>query len=306
MDSSGPRPSVEVVIPTRNRPSKLKRCLDALANARVELPFEVLVCDSSDDKHHPAVLDVCTQYRFVSVRRHYGKNVAAARNACARFATSDILINVDDDIQVDRNAILKLTDRYMKTPKPCAVAGAVAWDGIYSRPVVMRYVGYSRAALSNESPSFLIGAFFAYSRELALALPWNERIRTSDDRFMGALWRCHSVCMGYAESARATHDRERVTYNVDEQESHIYANLFDAALANPEFKRMLAYEFVGFAAGARVYCRTITGARRYVAAWYRGHRKLLRDHNYLRAIVNQELSETLYASRRCVDSAELD
>lgn len=287
---------VEVVIPTANRPEKLARCLAALAEARSRMEFPVLVCDSSDDERHGAVLAVCAEHHFVTVRRHWGTNVAAARNACAEYATEEVLINVDDDIQVDPNSIFELTERYAECPKPCAVAGSVAWDGVYSQPIVMRYIGYGRSAEPGESPSFLIGAFFAYPRALALARPWNERIRTSDDRFMGALWRSHGVHLGFAPKATATHDPEHVNYDVDEQASHIYANLFDAVLANPELKRALGYELAGFLAGARLHARTPAGARRFIAAWYRGNRAFIRDRRVLRGMVQQELPATLTSS----------
>lgn len=254
----------------------------------------MLVCDSSDDERHHVVQAICAEHSFVSVQRHSGKNVAAARNACASFATGEVLINVDDDIQVDDDAIVELVKRYRASPVPCAVAGSVSWHGVYSHPVVMRYIGYGRSARQGESPSFLVGAFFAYSRELALALPWNERIRTSDDRFMGALWRSHEVHLNYAPAARATHDPEHVVYDVHEQASHIYANLFDALLANPELKRAAAYELLGFLAGARMHCRSLSGARRYVTAWYRGNRMFMRDQSYLRQLVSRKLPETLY------------
>jgi glycosyltransferase involved in cell wall biosynthesis len=285
---------LEVVIPTANRPEKLGRCLAALAAARAERPFPVLVCDSSDAQRRDAVLAVCAEHDFVTLRLHSGRNVAAARNACARFAGAEVLVNVDDDIQVDPDAIVKLARHYAACPRPAAVAGSVAWDGNYSRPVVMRYIGYGRSAHKGEAPSFLVGAFFAYPRALALALPWNERIRTSDDRLMGALWRSHGVHLGYEPAARATHDPEHVSYDVDEQASHIYANLFDAVFANPELKRALSYELLGFLAGARAHCRSAAGTRRYLAAWWRGNRALVRDRRYLRRLVATELPATLF------------
>lgn len=293
MSDSLPSLDLEVVIPTANRPEKLGRCLAALAAARADLRFGVLVCDASDERRREAVLAICAKHDFVTVRLHNGRNVAAARNACARFASGEVLVNVDDDIRVDPDAIVKLARRYAACPRPAAVAGAVAWDGVYSTPVVMRYIGYGRAPRAGESPSFLVGAFFAYPRALALALPWNERIRTSDDRLMGALWRSHGVHLGYEPAARATHDHEHVSYDVDEQASHIYANLFDAVFANPELKRAVSYELLGFLAGARVHCRSAAGTRRYLAAWWRGNRALVRDRRYLRQLVEAELPATL-------------
>lgn len=285
--------TVDVVIPTRNRPEKLTRCLAALARALEITEFTVRVCDSSSPETREQVQGICEQYDFATLHPHHGGNVAAARNACARAAEGDLLVNVDDDIQVEPDAIAALAEAHRRAPRPAAVAGSVAWDGVYSRPVVMRPIGYGRAAEPGETPDFLVGAFFAYPRALALALPWNERIRTSDDRFMGALWRSKGVHLGFEPQARATHDPEHVTYDVDEQASHIYTNLFDAALANRRPGRALQYEVLGFAAGAKKFGRTPSGLRRYTAAWARGHRRLLADRHYLRELVARSLPPDL-------------
>jgi hypothetical protein len=55
--------------------------------------------------------------------------------------------------------------------------------------------------------------------------------------------------------------------------------------------RAFAYEFLGFAAGAKYWFRRPKTAWAYVAAWYRGHRALVRDWQYLKALVRQPLPE---------------
>lgn len=285
--------SVQIVIPTRNRPQQLRNCLKAIANGQNPPGFTVLVCDSSDDARHAAVQAVADDYPFALVRRHGGKNVAAARNACAKYATADVLVNVDDDVYVDPNAITELVDCWRDLPQPAVAAGSVFWPGGYSRPVVMRHIGYGRSMREGETPSFLIGAFFVYARNLALSLPWNENIRTSDDRFMGALWRSHKVFLGYCAKATATHDASMSRYGVGDQADHIYANLFDALMANPSLVRALSYDFVGFGAGLKTYGRSPSELMRYLAAWIDGHRKFVRDYRVLRNMVSAHLSGDL-------------
>jgi hypothetical protein len=46
-------------------------------------------------------------------------------------------------------------------------------------------IGYGRPALEGEEPDFVIGVSFLYPRTFALTWPWNERIDTADDIFMG-------------------------------------------------------------------------------------------------------------------------
>ncbi len=282
--------TVSVVIPTRNRPEKLQRCLAALSVARSRMPFEVVVCDSTPDRDlQKRVVDVCSQHEFVKLRFHDGKNVAAARNFCARSADTDLIVNVDDDIRVEPDAIQRLFAAYGAASGHRVVAGSVQWGEDWSSPVVMRSIGYGRAARPGESPDFLIGAFFIYARKLALAKPWNESIRTSDDRFMGALWRSSGVKLLFEPGARAVHDHEHVSYGVEHQSSHIYVNLFDAVIANPRPLRALSYEFLGFVWGAKKAVSSGPHLFRFLSAWGKGHRALLRDYRYLSRLVADRL-----------------
>jgi len=283
-------PSVEIIVPTRNRPQKLERCLEALGQAERELPFRVLVCDSSntvaaEDKTRRA----CRQHPFVALIRHDRIGASAARNLGVRTAGADLVVTVDDDVYVQPDAIRRLVETYCDGAGWRVVGGSVAWGDDWSEPVVMRRIGYGRKATGTEAPSFLISAFLLCPRALALAFPWNERIRTSEDRFMGALWRSKGVEMIYASDARARHDPEHMPYGVDHQEFHIYANLFDALLANRCVTRALGYEMLGFAAGAKLYLRSGDTAVPYLCAWWRGHRRLMRDWKYLKDLVSQPL-----------------
>jgi hypothetical protein len=158
----------------------------------------------------------------------------------------------------------------------------------------MRRIGYGRPVRPGEKPDFLITALFLYPRALGLALPWNERLRGSDDRFMGALWRSHGVELTFTPLSRAHHDEEDNRsggiYSVDALDDHVYVNLFDALIANQNVPRATCYEFLGFAAGAKTYFRSLDTARRYIAAWWRGHLALARDWGELRAMVGRSLT----------------
>ncbi len=290
---------VEVVIPTKNRAGKLARCIGALEAAREQESFNVLVCDSGDDEESArAVADICGQYPWVRLARHTGTNVAAARNACIANSRAEILINVDDDIQVGHDAIDRLSSAVRRRGDLAVVAGSVRWDGLWSAPLVTRPNGYSRFARPGEAPSFLIGAFFGYRRTLATALPWNEHIRTSDDRFMGALWRCHGVELAYEPEARAIHDVERVNYPIASQDAHIYTLLFDTLIANPHLGRALMYSFYGLAVNTRTFVRRPGGFRSYVSALLRGQRLFLRDIAWLRSLTSDVKMRTLRPNAR--------
>jgi glycosyltransferase involved in cell wall biosynthesis len=292
---------VAVVIPTRNRPDRLRICLDALECAQRRQAFAVYVGDSSTNARFRAeVSAVCNRHRFVHLEHHEGAGIAAARNFCTRIAEAELLVNVDDDIYVQEDTVERLVDRYRRGSGWRTVAGTVAWGNDWSRPIVMRRIGYGRPVRHDEVPSFLIGALFLYPRALALACPWIETVPTSDDRMMGALWRAKGVQMLFAPDARAAHDDRHYSYGVPVSSSatpppphhsrdHIYVNLFDALIANRSLLRACEYEILGFLAGARTHFRQPGSAWQYVVGWLRGHHQLLRDWGTLTRAVGAPL-----------------
>jgi glycosyltransferase involved in cell wall biosynthesis len=279
---------VAVVIPTRNRPGKLEKCLDALAAAQAHGPFPVYVGDSSTSEGtRREIQDLCARYDFVRLRQHSRAGFGPARNFCASVAEAQLLVSVDDDVYVEPDAVSVLREAHAGTRAPTAIAGSVAWGEAWSTPVTMRWIGYGRPSRDGEDPDFLITALIAIPRAVALAAPWNERIRSSEDRFAGALWRARGVKLRYAPRARARHDEEQVSGlgGVEHQDAHIYTNLFDALMVRNSALRALSYEALGFAAGLKRYGRDPRTLGRYVAAWARGHRDLVRDWRYLRELV---------------------
>ena len=289
--------SVAVVIPTRNRPERLRICLDALAGAQRHYKFSVYVGDSSTSADLRAeVAAVCKRHDFVHLQHHESVGIGAARNFCTHIAQAELLVNVDDDIYIEEDTVKRLVDCYQRGSGWRVVAGSVLWGNHWSRPIVMRRIGYGRPARYAEEPSFLIGALFLYPRALALACPWIETVPTSDDRMMGALWRAKGVQMLFAPDARAAHDDRHYSYGVRVTTSatappprhsrdHIYVNLFDTLIANRSLLRACEYEVLGFLAGAKTYFRRPGSAWEYLVGWLRGHKQFLRDRPVLRSAV---------------------
>jgi len=292
-------PSIAVVIPTRSRPRLLRRCLDSLAASQQRLGFSAHVCDSSpQEADREAVRKVCSDYPWARLCPHQGTNVAAARNTGARAARAELLVDVDDDLILEPEAVDRLLQRYVEGSGRRVVAGSVSINGTWSTPVKKRRIGYGRPVLEDEEPDFVIGALFLYPRSFALAWPWNERIDTADDIFMGALWRSHGVRILFAPDARAAHpdvplsfDPDRLSETVEHQSWHVYSLLFDALIANPSLGRALSYEVLGFLASAKVYLRRPALAIPFLRSWLRGHRRLLADRRYLLGLVREELPD---------------
>jgi GT2 family glycosyltransferase len=283
---------VAVVIPTRNRPEQLARCLGALAAAREQLPCPVYVGDSSTTPELRAAVDtVCAEHDGVHVRRHALDGYAAARNHVTRACDgAELLISVDDDVYVEPGALAALVAAYdANADAPWRfVAGTVRWPHGWSEPVHMRPIGYGREVRAGEEGDFVVSALLLYPRELAERLPWPEAISSSEDRFAGYLWRGAGARMVFAPEARATHDEHTGGNSLDvaHMADHVYANLFDAAYAHPRPARVLSYELLGVAFGLKQHRATPWA---FARAWARGNRRFVRDRRRLRALARTEL-----------------
>lgn len=285
-----------MVIPTRSRPETVRRCLDSLSADQERLGFPAYVCDSSPtDADRAAVRRVCERYDWVTLRAHDGRNVAAARNACARAAQEELLVNIDDDLELEPGAIDELLSTYNAGHGRRVVAGSVSWDDIWTTPVKMRRIGYGRQIVDGEMGDFIIGMFFAYPRSFALTWPWNERIDKGDDIFMGALWRSHGVQILFAPKARALHpgpptsaDPARIGETARHQTSEMYALLFDAVIANPSLGRAVSYEVLGLLARLKLYGRRPRWTIDLFRSWFSAHRRLLADWRYLKELTRKE------------------
>jgi glycosyltransferase involved in cell wall biosynthesis len=96
--SSAPAPLVSVVVPTRDRPTPLSRCLAALAAQTVSDVLEVIVVDDGSDDPAPIVA-VTREHRFARLIRVQHRGPAAARNAGAAIARGGCLCFTDDDCE---------------------------------------------------------------------------------------------------------------------------------------------------------------------------------------------------------------
>jgi glycosyltransferase involved in cell wall biosynthesis len=228
---------------------------------------------------------VVAGHDFAELVRHDRIGASAARNIGTRACRAELVVALDDDVYVRPGAIEALAAAYRAGPGRSVVAGSVEWrDHWRSRPLVMRPIGHAREAEPGEAIEFLVSALVLYPRELGLAYPWNERLWPYDDRWVSLVWRLAGAELRFAEAASADHDDVHSDYPVAHEADRIYANLFDAAFVRRSPLWALAYEFVGFAAEAKKYARSVGGAIGLLRAWTRGQLAFARDLPQLRRL----------------------
>ena len=159
--AKGSAPSVSVVVPTRNRPDLLARCVRAIVGQEYPGSVEVLVVfDQSDPEPVDVELPVGRTVRIVRNTRTPG--LAGARNSGAVLATGELLAFCDDDDEWLPGKLLAQVRMLQAHPEAVAVAGGmeVHFAGhVTHRPAPARPVEYAdllRARLPEVNPCSLM------------------------------------------------------------------------------------------------------------------------------------------------------
>ena len=161
-------PSVVIVIPTRNRPEMLKRCLSGLipyASAHPEC--SIVVSDDGDALQTREALD--GERAGAKIFQGPRRGPAANRNCGAAHATAELLVFLDDDCIPDQDLIAVYQDAALKNPEIGVFEGRISAEGEAS--------SFADSAPINETGGYLWSCNFAIRRELFL------KIGGFDDRY---------------------------------------------------------------------------------------------------------------------------
>jgi glycosyltransferase involved in cell wall biosynthesis len=163
--------SVSVVVPTRDRPEKLRRCLAALAG-----PREVIVVDDGSAERER--IERIAASAGAKLVRLEGRGPAAARNAGALAASGEVVCFTDDDCEPERGWVEALAAPIVAGEASCtagrtvvaADAGAAdrAWQAIAD------HLQQQGDEPDSPSPGFAPTCNLACSRQLLTELPFDE------------------------------------------------------------------------------------------------------------------------------------
>jgi cellulose synthase/poly-beta-1,6-N-acetylglucosamine synthase-like glycosyltransferase len=113
-------PELSIVIPVYNNAGTLRHCLEALQNAPGPTREILVVDDGSND----GSLEVARSFgvRTISHCGNHGADVA--RNTGAEHAAAPVLVFVDSDVVIHRDALLRVSDFMSKNQNYAAVFGS--------------------------------------------------------------------------------------------------------------------------------------------------------------------------------------
>lgn len=120
--------TISVIVCTRNRPSRLRRCLEALLRMYLEPVQEIIVLDQSDK---PLNLELAPMLQRGIIRYYWrqGQGLARARNQAIRLARGSICAFTDDDCLVTEDWAQQIDRTFRFNPHVDGVLGRVlAYD----------------------------------------------------------------------------------------------------------------------------------------------------------------------------------
>ncbi len=118
-------PRISVVIPTRNRPDDLRRCLGSLTRVRYEAWDLVLADQSDDDRTHLLLEEFAGLLPNVTYLHLETEGASRARNAGMAAARGEIVAFTDDDCTVAADWLERVAATFGRYPDVPLVYGGV-------------------------------------------------------------------------------------------------------------------------------------------------------------------------------------
>ncbi|HEX6137507.1 MAG TPA: glycosyltransferase [Casimicrobiaceae bacterium] len=166
-------PSVSILIAARNQEASIADTLRSIANQDYPGAFEVFVVDDGSADRTAAIVDACDYEWLRLLRQPASAGRAAAFNRGLEEARFDLVVTLDGDSFLYRNALRNLVERYLSDPPNTrAVAGtmlvrnsrrnwvtrAQEWDYFHAIAAIKRVQSLYQGTLVAQ------GAFSLYDR----------------------------------------------------------------------------------------------------------------------------------------------
>lgn len=167
---------ISLIIPAHNEQPLLSATLEAIRSAAAGLDHEVIVADDGSTDGTAAI----ARAAGATVVRHERRQIAATRNLGARAATGDLLVFVDADTRITRDALLEA----VRSVQAGAVGGGgtVRFEGrlpLYARLLIPVFTVLARWV---RMPG---GCFMFCTRQAFDACGgWDERMYAAEESLM--------------------------------------------------------------------------------------------------------------------------
>src|SRR5215210_1797770 len=203
-------PFCSIVVATRDRPAKLRRCLQRLA--KLDYPrdrFEVIVVDDGGSVPLAPVVQRQNGSLDVTLVTQGKSGPAGARNAGARRARGDLLVFTDDDCEPRPDWLRRLAAAY--TGRPDEAVGGLTVNALPANPYAgvaqtIIDVGYAqRNGTSSTLPFFTTNNLAVPATGFRRVGGFDAAFTTAEDRDFCARWAACGGRIAYQPDAVVAH-----------------------------------------------------------------------------------------------------
>lgn len=136
---------VSVIVPTKNRPEMLRRCLESIVQSQPSYAYdELIVVDNSDDQTKIRLNRRIAQDMRVHYCQEARPGLAFARNTGIRASAGGIIVFADDDFVVHKDWIRELVPNYGDSGVICCTGRILPYRRDKASYVFARTMGYDR------------------------------------------------------------------------------------------------------------------------------------------------------------------
>jgi glycosyltransferase involved in cell wall biosynthesis len=203
-------PSCSVVVPTYDRPTALRACLESLA--ALDYPrerYEVIVVDDGGRVPLDDVLEPLRARMSLKAVSQPRAGPAAARNAGVARADGELIAFTDDDCRPRRDWLRRLAERFRAAPEQATggrTVNALPQNRFSSTAQLVIDVGYRQ---NNEGPEnrrwFTTNNLAVPAAGFRAVGGFDPSFRTAEDRDFCSRWLDHGLRMSYEPRAVVEH-----------------------------------------------------------------------------------------------------
>jgi glycosyltransferase involved in cell wall biosynthesis len=250
-----------IIIPTRNRPRRLDRCLESIAALDTpKTAFDVIVVDDGSEPPPTEVLARHAALLPLQSLRREGNGPAAARNAALRIAQGDYVVFTDDDC-APLPGWLSAFEQAARQHPAAALGGRIVdapENGLFGRASQLLVSFLYEYAEATTGPAFFCSNNLAFPRQMLVDLGGFDEsfpLPAAEDRDICARWLRHGeLC--FVPDAVIEHRQDlsfrtfwRQQYRYGQGAFHYWQRRQDEGLAGNRleswrfYSRMLSYPF---------------------------------------------------------------
>ncbi|WP_227485593.1 MULTISPECIES: glycosyltransferase [unclassified Acidithiobacillus] len=254
MNTPSELPAVSILIAAYNEENAIEDTLKSILNQFYSGIMEIIVIDDGSTDKTTDIVEKITDPRIKLIKQKKNQGKASALNAGLAIASHGIIITVDADTFLYKDALKYIVGRYLGDPEgTAAVAGAIAvrnsriswitrvqeWDYFHGIAVVKRVQSLYQGTLVAQ------GAFSLYQRDLVKEMGgWAPCVGEDIVLSWGLLKQGYRI--GYAENAIVFTNVPETYKQLFQQRRRWARGMFEAIRAHPGIflKRRITLQFV--------------------------------------------------------------